>query len=117
MSRSNEEVFAAHVAAVGKGDIAGILNDYAEDAVLLTSRGAIESRSGIEGFFSQTLAALPQVELSATSAVFGGNALLLNWTASSPAGRINDGVDTFVFADGLIQVQTSSFTLVLKETL
>ena len=74
--------------------------------MLLTSRGAIESRSGIEGFFSQTLAALPQVELNATSAVFGGNALLLNWTASSPAARINDGVDTFVFADGLIQMQT-----------
>jgi len=36
---------------------------------------------------------------------------LFQWTLISPAGRVNDGVDTFVFADGVIRLQTSAFTV------
>ncbi len=88
-----------------------ILADYAPDAVLLTSQGALEGHSGVEAFFRQASAALGTFELSVTGTVFGGDALLAHWTASSPTGRIDDGIDSFVFVDGRIQVQTSSFTI------
>ena len=45
------------------------------------------------------------------TATFAGDALLLRWTAASPQGRIDDGVDSFVFADGMIRLQTASFTV------
>jgi len=32
--------------------------------------------------------------------------LLLEWTADSATNRVDDGVDTFVFRDGTIWVQT-----------
>jgi hypothetical protein len=32
--------------------------------------------------------------------------VLLLWTAPSPNGRINDGVDTSVFSEGQIRLQT-----------
>jgi hypothetical protein len=43
------------------------------------------------------------------AAVFEGDALLLLWSATSPKGKITDAVDTFVFADGRIRLQTTVF--------
>ncbi|MEU6812939.1 hypothetical protein ABZ920_28955 [Streptomyces sp. NPDC046831] len=37
--------------------------------------------------------------------------LFLQWSATGPHGRVEDGVDTFVFRDGLIQAQTLRYTL------
>ena len=93
------------------GDIATIVEDYREDAVLLTSQGALEGRSGLEMFYTQALAMFPQPKFGVESAIYGGDALLVQWTLISPAGRVNDGVDTFVFADGVIRLQTSAFTV------
>ena len=111
MTRSPQEVFTAHTNALAELDIVAILQDYREDAVLLTSQGAMEGHSGVETFYTQALAALPHIEINYTSAVYAGDALLVQWTAFSTAGRITDGVDTFIFADGAIRLQTSTFTI------
>lgn len=111
MTRSPQEILSDHLAAVENGDIATIVEDYREDAVLLTSQGALEGRSGLEMFYTQALAMLPQPKFGVESAIYGGDALLVQWTLISPAGRVNDGVDTFVFADGVIRLQTSAFTV------
>jgi len=111
MTRSPQEVFTAHKTALAQRDAVAIVQDFREDAVLLTAQGAMEGRSGVETFYTQALAALPQMEINYTSAVYAGDALLVQWTASSTAGRITDGVDTFIFADGAIRLQTSAFTI------
>ena len=74
-------------------------------------QGALYGRQGVETFYVQALASLPGLQLHATSVISGGNALLVNWTATSSAGSIADGVDTFVFADDSIELQTTSFTI------
>lgn len=66
MIRSPQEVFSAHIAAVTDRDVTAILQDYREDAVLLTPQGAMEGRSGVETFYTQALAALPQLEMTVT---------------------------------------------------
>ena len=58
-------------------DVTAILQDYRKDAVLLTPQGAMEGRSGVETFYTQALAALPQLEMTVTSTVFAGDALLV----------------------------------------
>ena len=40
-----------------------------------------------------------------------GDVLFIEWTAKSSATRVEDGIDTFVFRDGLIRVQTVRYTL------
>jgi ketosteroid isomerase-like protein len=112
MPRSPQEILSAHFTAVMNGDIPGIVKDYSDDAVLITPSGVIEGRAKLENFFHQVMATLPNAELAATSTTFGGDGLLLLWTATSPAGTIPDGVDTFVFADDFIKLQTSKFTFV-----
>jgi len=58
------------------------------------------------------LETLPGIQLTAASVVAGGAALLVNYTATSPAGSVSDGVDSFVFAEDAIKIQTASFTVV-----
>jgi len=109
MARTPQEVFEAHGSALNAGDVPRVLEDFTEDAVLVTADGVFEGRTQIGQWYTAALDALPEVQFTFTSKAFGGDALLLNWTASSPKGRINDGVDTFVFADGKIRLQTVSF--------
>jgi len=37
--------------------------------------------------------------------------LFIEWTADSEKTKVDDGIDTFVFRDGLIRVQTVRYTL------
>ena len=39
---------------------------------------------------------------------------MLEWTANSAKTKIDDGIDTFVFKDGFILVQTVRYTLQKK---
>ena len=111
MTRSPQEVFADHLAALALRDVAAIGKDYAEDAWLLTSQGAVEGREGVEQFFRQAFEMLPDVEFQIGPKVFGGDALLVWWTATATVGYVDDGVDTLRFSDGLIRLQAGSFTI------
>jgi ketosteroid isomerase-like protein len=115
MTRSPQQAFADHIAAVNQHDIEAILQDYADDAVVLTAQGALEGREGVRAVFTQAFAALPDPTITATRTVFGNDALLVWWTAESVAGRISDGVDTFQFTDGLIALHSLAFTIEITE--
>ena len=43
-----------------------------------------------------------------------GDTLFLEWEAESANTRVRDGIDTFVFRDGLIRLQTVRYTLEKK---
>ena len=38
--------------------------------------------------------------------------LFLEWAPHASTNRVEDGIDTFVFRDGLIRVQTVRYTLI-----
>ena len=44
----------------------------------------------------------------------GNDVLFLEWAADAARTRVEDGIDTFVFRDGMIRVQTLRYTLQLK---
>ena len=46
--------------------------------------------------------------------LFEDDVLLLEWKAESEKVKADDGIDTFVFADGMIRVQTVRYTLTPK---
>ena len=43
--------------------------------------------------------------------IYQDDVLFLEWAAVAAASRVDDGIDTFVFRDGLIRVQTVRYTL------
>ena len=87
------------------------MKNFGEDATILAAQGALEGLAGVELFFTQAFEMLPNPEFSVTSMTYSRDAVLLRWTATAPTGRINDGVDTFVFADDAIRLETTSFTV------
>jgi ketosteroid isomerase-like protein len=111
MTRTPEEVFAHHAQALGAGDLDGIVADYADDAVFITPAGIKQGKADIREAFTQLLADVPNAAWELKTQIYSGDVLFLEWAAVSAATKVEDGIDTFVFSDGLIRVQTVRYTL------
>jgi len=54
---------------------------------------------------------VPEAAWELKTQIYEGDVLFLEWSAVAAATRVDDGIDTFVFRDGQIQVQTVRYTL------
>ena len=111
MSRTPQEIFQHHAEALGAGDLDGIVADYADDAVFITPAGVKYGLDGVREAFTQLLADVPDAAWELRTQIYEGDVLFLEWAADAAATRVEDGSDTFVFRDGLIQVQTVRYSL------
>jgi hypothetical protein len=111
-TRTPEEVFAHHGSTLGAGDLEGILEDYSDDAILIVQSQVHRGKEGARQVFTQLLADVPDAEWD-LSTVFADDVLYLEWSAVARgvARRVDDGIDTFVFRDGQIRVQTVRYTV------
>jgi ketosteroid isomerase-like protein len=111
MYRTPQEIFQHHVSALIAGDIDEIVADYADDAIFITPGGALRGKDGVRKGFTKLLNDLPDAKWDAPIKVFEGNVLFLEWNAVSRYTRVTDGVDTFVFGDDQIVIQTVRYSL------
>ena len=111
MTRTPEEVFQHHAAALGAGDLDQIVADYTDDAVFITPAGVQRGKDGIREAFTKLLSDVPNAEWALPTQIYDGDVLFLEWTATSAATKVEDGIDTFVFRDGMIRVQTVRYTV------
>jgi ketosteroid isomerase-like protein len=111
MSRTPEEVFAHHAKALGAGDLDEIVADYADDAVFISPAGVQRGKGGIRSAFTQLLADVPDAAWTLPTQIYEGDVLFLEWGADAGDTFVEDGIDTFVFRDGLIRTQTVRYTL------
>jgi ketosteroid isomerase-like protein len=111
MARTPQEVFAHHVEALGAGDLDEIVADYAEDAAFISPAGVLRGLGGIRTAFTQLLSDVPDADWTLKTQIYEGDVLFLEWAADAGATYADDGIDTFLFRDGLIQVQTVRYTL------
>lgn len=111
MTRTPQEVFAHHGQVLGAAALDEIVTDYADDAVMISPAGVKRGKDGIRDGFRQLLADLPDAVWDVKKQDYGGDVLLLEWAADAAGAHADDGVDTFVFRDGMIQAQTVHYTL------
>ncbi|OBH48735.1 polyketide cyclase [Mycobacterium mantenii] len=109
-ARTPQEVFAHHGTALATGDLDEIVVDYAEDSVLISPAGVARGKGAIRRVFAALLDDLPDANWDLKTQLFDDDVLFLEWTADSAVNRVDDGVDTFVFRDGMIRVQTVRYT-------
>ncbi len=114
MTRTPQEVLAHHGQALGAADLDEIAADFADDAVVITPAGAKRGKEGVREAFRQLIADLPGAAWSVKRQVNADDVVLLAWTADAAGSRADDGVDTFVFQDGMIRAQTVNYTLQRK---
>ncbi|MEZ0383716.1 nuclear transport factor 2 family protein [Mycobacterium sp. pW045] len=107
MARTPQEIFDHHLHALLTRDVDDLLIDYTDDSVLITAAGVATGLDGIRAAFSQLSDALASAVFDIKSKTYHDEILLLEWTLDSPGFQV-DGVDTFVFGDDSIRVQTIS---------
>jgi hypothetical protein len=95
-------------------DLDGIVSDYADDAIFITPDGVRRGKDGVREGFVRLLSDLPGAKWELPTQLFEDDILLLEWKAESERTKADDGIDTFVFRDGLIRVQTVRYTLTPK---
>ena len=111
--RTPEEVFTHHAQGLGAEDVDAILMDYADTAILISPSGVLHGKDAIRNFFADLLQALPKAHWGVKT-IYADNILFLEWTADSARASVSDGVDTFIFQNGLITLQTVRNTTVPK---
>jgi len=101
------EIVQRHMAAGAKRDVAGIIADYAEDAVVLQSGTALQGKPAIHAFFDRLFPAQPAgtpppagPAFTVTKVWADGNVGFASWSQGTRAG-----VDEFIVEDGKIKVQ------------
>ena len=111
--RTPEQIFAHHGQALGTEDLDATVLDYTEDSVLITPDGVMRGKAAIRDFFNNLFQSLPKAQWSVKT-LFVDNILFLQWTGDSARASVSDGVDTFIFKDGMILIQTVCCTVVPK---
>lgn len=109
-TRTPQEVFGHHAEALVGGDIDGIVADYSDDAVFISPAGVLRGKDGVRQAFTLLLDELPQGKWEVPTAIFEDDALFITWTCRTANHQVDDGVDTFIFRDGLIRLQTVRYT-------
>ena len=111
MTRTPEEIFQHHAESLGAGDLDEIVADYSDEAVFITPAGVRRGKDGIREAFTQLLADVPNADWTLPTVTYEGDVLFLEWTATAATTKVEDGIDTFIFSDGLIRLQTVRYTL------
>jgi ketosteroid isomerase-like protein len=109
--RTPQEVFQHHAEALIGGDLDGIVSDYSDDAVFITPAGVRRGKDGVREGFVKLLEDVPSADWDVPTQIFEGDLLFIEWSADSEKTRVEDGIDTFVFRDGLIRAQTVRYTV------
>lgn len=112
--RTPQEVFEHHAEALIGGDLEGIVSDYADDAVFITPDGVRRGKDGVREGFQKLLEDVPSADWAVPTQIFEDDLLFIEWSADSEKTYVEDGIDTFVFRDGLIRAQTVRYTLLQK---
>ncbi|MBN2324069.1 MAG: nuclear transport factor 2 family protein [Spirochaetes bacterium] len=118
MARTAREILEHHNKAVFSKNYKEIMKDYTDDSILITLYGIFKGKDAIEDFFRNNLLVkmpnMKAIETPDNVLLVEGDTIMVRWTAESDLGRIENGVDTFVFADDKIWRQTACFNIIGK---
>ena len=103
-----KDVVERHLAYFYKGDINGILSDYAPGTVLFTPDGPLRGIPSIRPFFEALVAEFgkPGSTFSMKQQFVDGDHAYILWTAQTADNVYELGTDTFIIRDGKIVAQS-----------
>ena len=103
-----EKFAAERLALFAKGDAAGLLAQYAEDATVISPLGVLRSRDQIKGMIDGIIAefARPGVKFNLISQNAVGDVVAFTWSADTARNIYDLGAETYVLNDGLVEYQT-----------
>ncbi len=114
--RTTRDVLDNHLASFGRGDLDGILSDYAPAAILFTPGGPLVGIDAIRPLFEDLLAEFgrPGASFDLKHQSIQGELAYIWWTAETSDNQYDLGTDTFVVRDGKIVAQSFAARIVRK---
>ncbi len=117
--RTPEQIVRHHFAAAAARNLQAVVDDYAEDAVLVTADGVVHGKAAVRAAFAQLLRG-PQPGARPAGTAAGGaqrrpQILISHFTSTvawliwaQNAGKPNEvrGVETYLVRDGKIELET-----------
>ncbi len=111
--RSTEEVFNDHLELAHIGDVdTDVSPNFAHDCVLLTSIGVFHGHKGVHEAADLLRQELPNARYEYRTRLVHDEMAFLQWTAIADGARVDDGADSFLIRDGVIQVMTFHYTVI-----
>jgi hypothetical protein len=110
--RTAQEVLDDHLSTSLNGKVEEDLErNYAEDVTIVSNWGVEHGHAGVRRLAQLLTSQLPGCSFAYRLRLVEGEIGMLEWTATSPAGSVEDGVDSYVIRNGRIQAQTIHYTL------
>ena len=111
-----KEVLDNHIAAFGRGDLDGILADYAPDAVLFTARGPLHGHAMIRPMFQAMIAefAKPGMAFKLDYVSIAGEYAFILWHGETADNVYELATDTFRVVGGKIVMQSFAGLVIPK---
>lgn len=110
--RSTREVIEDHLHQSQNGSVdADLGRNYHPDLVVLCTNGVFRGHDGLRQLAERLRAELPDATFTHRTVVAADNIGFLEWEATSPAGSVRDGADSYVVRDGRIVAQTIHYTI------
>ncbi len=105
-----EDLLNQHLERFGRGDIDGLMSEYAEDVTFFTQQGVLEGKDAIRPLFEAMLEefSMPGVEFELVARHATNEHAYIAWRASTPKHTYGMGTDTMVVRDGKIVMQSSA---------
>lgn len=110
--RSAEEVFEDHLRLSYEETVEeDIRRNYAEDVVILSSRGIHRGHEGLRELAEILRKELPECTFHYKTRLMEGELAFLEWTATAKGASVDDGADSYLIRDGKILAQTIHYTV------
>lgn len=110
--RSPAEVLDDHLRQSQRGSIDDDLaRNYAEDLIVLTTRGLYRGHDGLRQLAALLQSELPDAEFNYRTRLIEGEIAFLEWTARAEKAEVEDGADSYLIRDGRIVAQTIHYTV------
>ena len=111
--RSTEEVFNDHLELAHIGDVdTDVSRNFSHDCVLLTSIGVFRGHKGVREAADLLHQELPNARYQYRTRLVQDEMAFLQWTATADGARVDDGADSFLIKDGVIQIMTFHYTVI-----
>lgn len=111
-NRSASDVLHEHLRESIEGTVEDDLaRNYAEDVVVLCEKGVFQGHDGMRTLAETLRRELPDATFEYRTTLVAGDVAFLEWSATSPAGNVDDGADSYVIRDGRIVAQTIHYTI------
>lgn len=114
---TTESVLKHHLTAFAEQDLEGIMEDYADESVIVTNMGTVRGRDEIEGLFEDLFAEFSHEEatIDVRQETVEDEFAYIVWEAESPENVYEFATDTFYIPDDEILFQTFAGKVTPKE--